>query len=274
MRRLLFTIYLFMWITVCSAQQETVRRLLDFYNSTDLHPYIEIANNNIQKSLSNASRCFVSIDSSSYDIRVDDKDIPKRMIPFICVEFKDMDSFAASSNIYDHIILDSAIVFVFLQVKNKKIKRIINSPGYGVRSHLEYGKFHYFLSSLFSGHTYHLINYHRLNRALRMVISQQPDCLLFCPQLGGDNHNPLCLLSDLLFIKKGFIYICRAEESKIYEIDEYAHRCLRESINKYNRNLEDWSSLIAPIWFEESSVTNYKAGFTPNEINIILNSAL
>ena len=54
--------------TYSYAQQEVVSKLIDFYQSADMDYYIEEANNNIEKSLHNASRQFISIDSSDYNI--------------------------------------------------------------------------------------------------------------------------------------------------------------------------------------------------------------
>lgn len=255
--------------TYSYAQQEVVSKLIDFYQSADMDYYIEEANNNIEKSLHNASRQFISIDSSDYNIIIHKESIPKTIIPFLCVEFKDMAMFDERSSIYNHIIIDSAIVFVFIQVDNKRIKRIINTPDYGVFSYEGQGTIKQFFSSLLSSDFYHFNNYYLQNRALRLVKKKKPDCLLFCPRLGGDGYNLICILKDLLFVKNGHIYILRSSESKVYELDEYAHRCLKDNLNDSNRNLEGWSRVEVPLWFEGNSVKNYKAGKTPDEFNII-----
>ncbi len=188
-----------------------------------------------------------------------------RVIPVLCIEFKDMDSFDGTKSIYSHIIIDSTIVFVLFEVnKWGRTERILHfaQDSYPI-SDLTGRSFLMFRFSAEARSNY--ADYRKMRYALKTVKRKKPDLLLFCPRLGGGGKNMLSPISDLLYIKNNQIYLFRTAKRRSYEIDDYAH-------NLFQRvgSLATWSELETPnIYVTTKSTKARKAGYTPKEQIII-----
>ena len=231
------------------SAQNKCDTLLSFVRNADMDSYCRLITKLVNSDLQNE---YSGI--RHQPVKLISEDITRqRMIPLLCVAFRDMDSFSPSSDAYQHIIIDSAVVFVMaIMDRALRLEKMVNIYG-GYNSQLILSPRNKFIWDR---------DDKKMRTAIRSILNKQPDCIMICPLLGGGSRHLLSPLIDFMFIKKGIIYYYRTSEKKAYELNEYVRR-------KFN-DLTEWSELWVPDYIDRGHSAKRKAGHTNPSFNLVL----
>lgn len=253
--------------------QSPLQQIMDFYMNADKEYYVSLAKANTKEAIVRHWSSFIP--DAPYDtiqFLIPPPDTAglfqeQKIIPLLCVEFKDMDEFGENDDVYSHLVIDSMIVFVLAGVDERmRIVNLYHFPD----SYLGMGRLDekHNLRNIFSSYMRrHMKARRRMRNSLHRVLREKPEALLLCPRLGGGGGLSLSCYIDFIYIKAGKAFLYRSSKKKIYELNEYARNLVKKT-----GALDRWSRLGVPIIYlsDPGKLESRRAGYTPKEYNLIL----
>lgn len=253
--------------------QTPLQQIMDFYLNADREYYVSLAKANTKEAIVRHWSSFIPVtpdDTIKFLIPSPDTAAlfqEQKIIPLLCVEFKDMDEFGENDDVYSHLVIDSMIVFVLAGVDERmRIVNLYHFPD-SYLGMVRLDEKHNLRNCFSSYMRAHMKARRRMRNSLRGVLREKPEALLRCPRLGGGGGLSLSCYRDFIYIKAGKAFLYRSSEKKSYELNEYARNLVKKT-----GSLALWSNLDMPIIYESNpgKTEIRRAGYTPKEYNLIL----
>lgn len=180
--------------------QDIISRLKTFYNEADMDYYTGIIEKNVwdcYKAQCVKWNVAESVNPPRTDL------LKGNTVPMLAVQFMDMEDFDLGENIYDHITIDSNRVFTLACVDDQmKVQAFAN-----------YYDGTYAWTDLNSVRPSEI---EILGQVIKNINERQPELILFCHSLKRPRD-----LNSFMYIKDGLIYVYRAKEDDVIELNNY-----------------------------------------------------
>jgi hypothetical protein len=180
--------------------QDVISRLKTFYNEADMDYYTGIIEKNVwdcYKAQCVKWNVAESVNPPRTDL------LKGNTVPMLAVQFVDMEDFDLGENIYDHITIDSTRVFTLACVDDQmKVLAFAN-----------YYDGTYAWTDLNSVRPSEI---EILGQVIKNINERQPELILFCHSLKRPRD-----LNSFMYIKDGLIYVYRAKEDDVIELNNY-----------------------------------------------------
>lgn len=225
--------------------QGIVGQLKQFYQNADMDCYLP----RIQKNIND----FFVLDNQiwgrdRYGIVPPKIELEKdKIVPMLTIQFINTDSFNLNDDIYNHIAIDSSIVFMLACVdKQMNVKAFAHFflwvDGY------------YEVDKVVTSKTY--FEKLKLKHIIRNINKQKPEMILFCgTMMGFHDHN------GFMFVRNGKIYVYRVIEKDFYELNDYIRRFFSlKTIRELNYS-------YLPVIYQDHSIR--RTGHTPENAKMI-----
>lgn len=182
---ILFLLFLLVYCNPICSQEDKVEEFRQFVEQADIEYYINKAQERMDLEFGDFSFDFPPLEySANFDLAQRDP------LPLLIVKFTNMQEYEYGDNIYEHLVIDSTLVFAFACMDdNGGIRNVVN--------------------------TEQIVNYDfgekglkRCRNAIKNMLRLEPDLIMVNVNL------------DFLYAKDGKIYFYRWRRKKSYELNE------------------------------------------------------
>lgn len=185
--------------------QDIIEQLKHFYEKADVDCYIDEIQKNVNMSIDvdnkNWGRDKYGIFPQKIVLRKEE------IVPMLTIQFINTDTFNLNDNIYDHITIDSTIVFTLACVDRKMNVYAFAHFFDGVNGYYEIDN---------DRSIKNFFKRKRLKHVIKNILKQIPDLILYSHVLCGFHDD-----NGFMFVKDGKIFVFHIEKKGIYELNAY-----------------------------------------------------